>query len=446
MSKQQVNEKVETIETTDQCDHNDESGDLSEWKHLTATYDDDTMFACNDDHLRPSGESVDHDLLLYNQLYHQQQCNTASSLSNDDSKHSQPAPQNRTGFASDKTIIGGLTAQFFEDPNFLSGQSAQIHDRIANDHGLFDALELTLHSHYQSDHNMPIEFQDMSPSKSSDKSTSLQQYQTMYGGSHKVDNLFEPTPIDPLLSLLNRTENNIDFNPQVEFEYDNMSAAPDESKPHATGAMDSIHINECIDTTNAVTTSNNPTFSVPNRLVTMVHTAMRQGGSSPSRDGYVPHAIRASFLPTEQEEIHRWMTIPMGSFTQLQPTYEELSDKKLLLKPLTGYNYYYRDERANIVSQMSGEYDPVPPPTRDFSVPKLQHLLYQHWYVDPVTKKRPHRKSHGKIDFQRLSKMIAERWHQLPDHGRDFYRAVAQYDTIYYNRHLTIDKQRPKIV
>ena len=118
------------------------------------------------------------------------------------------------------------------------------------------------------------------------------------------------------------------------------------------------------------------------------------------------------------------------------PPYQQYNNSSLLLKPLTPYNYYYRDERDNIVLQITAENDPLPPPVSDFSLEKMQSLLEQHWYEDPVRAKRIHRKTHGKMSFQNLSKIISERWRALPSQGREFYRSVARSDEMYYNQHL----------
>ena len=140
------------------------------------------------------------------------------------------------------------------------------------------------------------------------------------------------------------------------------------------------------------------------------------------------------------EQMRLWMNM-VGTPSSIPP-FQLIGDKKLLLHPLTPYNYYYRDERDNIVSHISGENDPLPPSVSDFTLARMQALLHQHWFIDPVKKKRKHRKSHGKMNFQQLSKVIAQRWHQLPIHGRDFYRSVSQYDDLYYHQQLDIIKQR----
>jgi hypothetical protein len=81
--------------------------------------------------------------------------------------------------------------------------------------------------------------------------------------------------------------------------------------------------------------------------------------------------------------------------TYLHPTHVPLAnastrDKTSLLaklhhpklcKPLKVYNYFYRDERDNIVNGMQNHGDPLPPPVSDFSQSKYEHLLHQRWYV-----------------------------------------------------------------
>ena len=119
------------------------------------------------------------------------------------------------------------------------------------------------------------------------------------------------------------------------------------------------------------------------------------------------------------------------------PPYQQQQNNSLLLKPLTPYNYFYRDERDNIVLQISNENDLLPPPVSDFSAGKMCRLLHQHWYVDPVRAKRIHRKTHGKMSFQNLSKIISERWRTLSIQGREFYRLVSRNDEMYYNQHLS---------
>jgi hypothetical protein len=120
---------------------------------------------------------------------------------------------------------------------------------------------------------------------------------------------------------------------------------------------------------------------------------------------------------------------------QITPPYQEHGNPRLLLKPLTPYNYYYRDERENIVGHITQKEDQFPPPISDFSTSKMYKLLYQHWYVDPVKQKRIHRKSHGKVSFESLSKAISKRWHDLPLEGRAFYRNVSLTDNAYFQNH-----------
>jgi hypothetical protein len=62
-----------------------------------------------------------------------------------------------------------------------------------------------------------------------------------------------------------------------------------------------------------------------------------------------------------------------------------LRQQSARLKPLSGYNYFFRDERNNIVSHMRQLGDALPDPVSDFSSGKMEQLLHEHWYVQSAT-------------------------------------------------------------
>jgi hypothetical protein len=99
------------------------------------------------------------------------------------------------------------------------------------------------------------------------------------------------------------------------------------------------------------------------------------------------------------------------------------------LRSLSAYNFFFRDERDHIVHGGPMELNPA----------KQHHLLQEHWCRDR-TKKRPHRKTHGKIDFTSLSKLISKRWKELPEDSRAFYRQVASLDWERYQAELSEQK------
>jgi hypothetical protein len=145
--------------------------------------------------------------------------------------------------------------------------------------------------------------------------------------------------------------------------------------------------------------------------------------------------------------------LEMPPFTQeIVPPFQQHQNLRLLLRPLTPYNYFYRDERANILQGLTSTADDAPSDTTvgvefpaavaDFSVTKMHALLFEHWYMDPMKPKRIHRKSHGKVNFETLSKAIAQRWHRLSVEGREFYQNVALLDSIYYHQHVRQQQQQ----
>lgn len=98
------------------------------------------------------------------------------------------------------------------------------------------------------------------------------------------------------------------------------------------------------------------------------------------------------------------------------------------VRPLSAYNFFFSDERERILQNKTDENDV-------FDNAKKQRLLLAHLAKDR-SKRRPHRKTHGKINFTTLSKLIGSRWKQLPDERKNFYREVAAIDLERYQREL----------
>jgi HMG (high mobility group) box len=103
--------------------------------------------------------------------------------------------------------------------------------------------------------------------------------------------------------------------------------------------------------------------------------------------------------------------------------------QQLPFRALSAYNFFFRDERERIIN--GGEYE--------LSAAKKQQLLTEHWFRDRTVKRR-HRKTHGKISFTTLSKVISQGWRDLPEHKKAFYREVAAEDLDRYQRELDQSK------
>lgn len=101
------------------------------------------------------------------------------------------------------------------------------------------------------------------------------------------------------------------------------------------------------------------------------------------------------------------------------------------VKALSAYNWFFRDERDRILNGGDCEW------TRN----KQTRLLASHWHQDR-SKKRRHRKTHGKINFTDLSKLVSQRWKDLTDSQKQFYRQVATEDFQRYQREMDEYKSR----
>jgi HMG (high mobility group) box len=96
------------------------------------------------------------------------------------------------------------------------------------------------------------------------------------------------------------------------------------------------------------------------------------------------------------------------------------------LKALSAYNFFFRYTRERLLSGNDNEDD-------IFSTNMQELLLNSHWYQDRSQKRR-HRKSHGKIDFATLSRMVSHRWKNLPEDRKNFFKEIACKDMQRYRK------------
>jgi hypothetical protein len=67
-----------------------------------------------------------------------------------------------------------------------------------------------------------------------------------------------------------------------------------------------------------------------------------------------------------------------------------------LPRSLNAYNYFFRDEKENLMNGVYGPDGSFPPPSEDWSEGKKWKLLLEHWFADPLKGRRKHRKKAGR--------------------------------------------------
>lgn len=100
--------------------------------------------------------------------------------------------------------------------------------------------------------------------------------------------------------------------------------------------------------------------------------------------------------------------------------------KDEVLRPRTAYNFFYRYQRDLILRARSSS----PSNIENLTLPNLQ--TDQLWSFSTSRTKRPHRKTHGLISLQQLTKTVAKRWREADTETRNKFTALAVQDKIRY--------------
>jgi hypothetical protein len=123
--------------------------------------------------------------------------------------------------------------------------------------------------------------------------------------------------------------------------------------------------------------------------------------------------------------------IQQQSKNNLLTSIDATTNVKKPMRPLTAYHIYFQIEREYIIQTESGP-DVSIHENKSYvhDVPRRYRSikLLPDWYAGPGKKqqKRRHRKSHGKIGFLELSRVISKRWATLESSDPETKRYVSQ--------------------
>lgn len=174
----------------------------------------------------------------------------------------------------------------------------------------------------------------------------------------------------------------------------------------------------------------------------------------------VPEDITATALTTNQDSTG--LIQPSWDGTTLSPLQpgpvagadleqvRRIAKSNMPHRPLHGYNYFFIDERERILKQDARESPPANSngTTSDVEVgvcndDKEEEMMRKKRILDRQlqrdrTKRRPHRKTHGKISFRGLSSRISQTWRKMSDDKKQFYRDIATLDAERYRKELEV--------
>jgi hypothetical protein len=360
-------------------DDNNNSDELSQWDYLTNTYDHEPMLDTNDDDTKFETPTRLH-LPISNQLDHT--CSASTTLH-------EPLPVDMHSLSSGKSdavhqrkypVIFNLRSNF-EQNQYSQRKVVPIHE--------FTIDEIrTIDSTYRHD-DRNFDFCDDSHSVSSNPSlwNIATQQGTMKQNPWSYPNLDVAFyhPDSPANHSCDLPRTFVPKKPMVTMHpiMQSPSSLQTETKRHRYHRTDSMAVVSQI--------QNNPTVSSKANTNKKKATVYSKHKSN-KRESIAYRATTSN--ETLLLDVQKLLDTPeMAAPQNINP----------LLLPLSPYNYFFRDERDNIVHGITNDNNEavLPVPVSDFSDSKLQQLLYQHWFIDPTKQKRVHRKEHGKIKFER---------------------------------------------
>lgn len=166
---------------------------------------------------------------------------------------------------------------------------------------------------------------------------------------------------------------------------------------------------------------------------------------SPTKESPTPHANREPIKNIRRKRRISTSKVSTSKEVKVVGTAEKKRKKAPRPKdmprhPLTAYNFFFSDERERILQALA-DGKKIEDMNQESVEQSLTHEEKQQKLLEHLerrrekkSKRRPHRKTHGKISFQDLAIQIGKRWRELGTKEISYYHELAEMDMSNYRK------------
>lgn len=153
----------------------------------------------------------------------------------------------------------------------------------------------------------------------------------------------------------------------------------------------------------------------------------------PSNFGKIQSFICLSVFTTTDDSSRFLLSQFQERGTNTKMAVKKQTKKNNIRRPRSAYNFFYKHQRSLILHEISAATSPDSPCEFHTKILNRADLLT---ITEQTSKSRKHRRTHGMIKLQDLTRIIAYRWREASSEIKDMYKGLFEEDVLRYKEEM----------